>query len=51
MAEGHYEECDGVERADGICPCDAINAEEEAYYAEPVNMVDLEDGIEMQPRW
>ncbi|MEU8316652.1 MULTISPECIES: hypothetical protein [Actinomycetes] len=51
MADGHYDECDGVERADGTCACDPITAEAEAYYAEPTNMGALEEGAAVTPRW
>lgn len=45
----HYEDCpvntgDGPVGAPNRCRCEAINAEAEAYYAEPSNMADLEWG-------
>ena len=45
----HYDECpvntgEGPEWAPNKCRCDAINAEEEGYYAEPRNMAALENG-------
>lgn len=45
----HYEDCpvntgDGPTRAPRRCRCEAIAAEDEAYYAEPTNMADLENG-------
>lgn len=51
----HYDECpvntgDGPEWAPHRCRCDAINAEDEAYYAEPINMAALESGGGT-PRW
>ncbi|RYJ26448.1 hypothetical protein CU044_3741 [Streptomyces sp. L-9-10] len=52
----HYEECpvntgDGPAWAPRTCRCDAISAEDDAYYAEPRNMADLEDGSATTPQW
>lgn len=45
----HYDECpvntgDGPSWAPDKCRCDAITAEDDAYYAEPRNMAALENG-------
>ncbi|MFJ4627166.1 hypothetical protein [Streptomyces sp. NPDC088847] len=52
----HYEDCpvntgEGPEWAPDTCGCAAINAENDAYYAEPLNMADLEEGYSTTPRW
>lgn len=52
----HYDDCPvntggGPSWAPNRCRCEAIAAEDEAYYAEPLNMADLEDGVADFPRW
>ncbi|MFE4535655.1 hypothetical protein ACFRKB_11305 [Streptomyces scopuliridis] len=52
----HYGDCpvntsDGPSWAPTKCRCDAINAEADAYYAEPRNMGALEEGAATTPRW
>lgn len=53
----HYEDCPrhpehlDYNLAAERCRCAAINAEEEAYSAEPLNMAALEDGSETTPLW
>jgi hypothetical protein len=45
----HYDDCPvntgaGPAWAPNTCRCDAINAEDEAYYSEPPNMAAMENG-------
>jgi hypothetical protein len=44
----HYPECAAVQKRPvdrGPCTCEAINAEAEAYYAEPPDMANRENGF------
>lgn len=40
----HYDECPVHTGGGPACRCDAITAEDDAYYAEPANMAALESG-------
>jgi hypothetical protein len=40
----HDDECDKVTTEGGICTCEAGAGGDAAYFAEPADMADLEDG-------
>lgn len=47
-ASDHYSECRAVQPRSvdrGPCSCEAIRAEDEAYYAEPPDMANRENGV------